>query len=89
MLQDLVPVTMASEMSKSTENPVLELKAEKDENPLNINELAFEERIKENDAIEDTEEVTKKEETYDPASDEVETTCEYFVYVHNISPPYM
>lgn len=80
MLQDLKPAAVASEMSKTTESTVLELKSEKGEMEVGKlekgNELGSEERFKGNDATEDTEEEIKKEETYDADLHKVETTCE-------------
>eukprot|EP00261_Vitis_vinifera_P027156 XP_010660862.1 PREDICTED: golgin subfamily B member 1 isoform X4 [Vitis vinifera] len=78
--EDLKPAAVASEMSKTTESTVLELKSEKGEMEVGKlekgNELGSEERFKGNDATEDTEEEIKKEETYDADLHKVETTCD-------------
>ncbi|XP_034705824.1 uncharacterized protein LOC117929600 isoform X5 [Vitis riparia] len=78
--EDLKPAAVASEMSKTTESTVLELKSEKGEVEVGKlekgNELGSEERFKGNDATEDTEEEIKKEETYDADLHKVETTCD-------------
>ena len=85
-MQDLKPVAVASEINKSTESADLELKSEKGEMEVEKlergNDLGSEERFKGNDAREEIEEETKKEETYQADLHKVETTCEY-VYVHN------